>query len=143
MKRNWFSNFVPFEKPMQLAQGLYFVTPEHYYQAMKSVDFNDQHYVSLARSPGEAKRRGRSIPLRPDWEEVKEAVMEYALRYKFQAVIWRKRLLNTGHEEIVEHNYWHDNIWGDCFCQRCKNIEGHNLLGKLLMKIRTELQKEV
>lgn len=38
--------------------------------------------------------------------------------------------------EIVEGNYWHDNYWGNCTCDKCKNIEGQNKLGKILMKIR-------
>ena len=42
----------------------------------------------------------------------------------------------TGLEEIVEGNYWHDNYWGNCTCDKCKNIEGQNKLGKILMKIR-------
>jgi len=138
--RNWFSNFLPFEESLKY-QGLFFVTPEHFYQAMKSKDFNDRHHVSLARTPGQAKRRGRSIKLRSDWEQIKQDVMEYALRYKFQASTWRKKLLATGNDEIIEWNYWHDNIWGNCTCNKCQNIKGQNLLGKLLMKIRAELNK--
>ncbi len=38
--------------------------------------------------------------------------------------------------EIVEYNHWHDNFWGDCLCDRCKHIDGENMLGKMLMAIR-------
>jgi predicted NAD-dependent protein-ADP-ribosyltransferase YbiA (DUF1768 family) len=49
-------------------------------------------------------------------------------------------LLDTGDEELVEGTTWHDNIWGNCSCPKCKNIPGQNRLGKLLMQIREEIK---
>lgn len=68
--------------------------------------------------------------------------MEEALRLKFEDKKLRIKLLNTGKEFLKEGNFWHDNIWSDCSCERCKNITGQNNLGRLLMKIRNELQIE-
>ena len=42
----------------------------------------------------------------------------------------KERLLKTGKEELVEGNTWHDNYWGNCTCEKCKNIAGQNKLGK-------------
>ena len=53
-----------------------------------------------------------------------------------------EKLLETGDEGIVEWNNWHDNIWGDCICLKCEDIVGTNHLGKLLMRIRTELKEK-
>ena len=40
---------------------------------------------------------------------------------------------------LIEGNYWHDNYWGNCLCPKCKEIEGQNQLGKILMKVRSTL----
>jgi hypothetical protein len=42
----------------------------------------------------------------------------------------------------LEGNNWHDNTWGNCLCDKCKGIEGKNLLGNILMQVREELCSE-
>lgn len=69
-------------------------------------------------------------------EDIKLQVMEKALRLKFQNPELRKKLIATGDKELVEGNPWGDRYWGVC------NGSGKNKLGKLLMKIRKELQEE-
>lgn len=134
---NWFSNFKPFDKPL-IYQDISYSTPEHFFQAMKSTDLEYRKKVSLCQTPGAAKRLGRKAQLRYDWEDIKLAVMEDALRYKFkEGTTWHKKLMET-EESIVEWNNWHDNFWGDCICEMCKNITGQNHLGRLLMKIRNK-----
>ena len=86
---------------------------------------------------------GRHCTIRKDWEEVKEQVMYKALVEKFSIPELQKALLATGDEELIEGNYWHDNTWGDCYCDRCKDIKGQNLLGKLLMQVRDELKSSI
>lgn len=44
----------------------------------------------------------------------------------------------TGDQELVEGNHWHDNIWGNCVCDRCVNIVGQNWLGQILMQVRKD-----
>jgi len=51
----------------------------------------------------------------------------------------KKRLKNTEGYELIEGNFWHDCYWGNCSCEKCKNIEGQNVLGRLLMKVRTAI----
>ena len=135
--RNWFSNFLPFDAPMQY-QGIIFRTPEHFFMAMKTLDIDLRKKIAAFPSPGAAKRFARATQLRPDWEEIKFDVMEYALRFKFApGTSWCKKLSSTD-TEIVEWNTWHDNIWGDCTCDKCKHIAGQNNLGRILMKLRAE-----
>lgn len=92
--------------------------------------------IAKATKPAKAKKMGRQVKLRKDWEDIKLQVMEKALRLKFQDSTLRKKLIATGDEELVEGNPWGDRYWG------VYNGSGKNKLGKLLMKIRKELQDE-
>lgn len=79
----------------------------------------------------DAKRLGRKVNLRPDWDSVKLDIMEEVLRAKFSDPVLAKKLKDVD-EPIVEDNTWHDTYWGVC------NGVGENHLGRLLEKIRTE-----
>lgn len=117
-------------------------TVEHAFQAAKSLDHAERDWIAAAGSPGLAKRLGRRVNLRPDWEKVKFDVMEECLRSKFADPVLKQKLLATGDEELVEGNYWHDNTYGNCSCEKCKDIVGRNMLGNILMKLRTEFMEE-
>lgn len=117
-------------------------TVEHAFQAAKSLDHAERDWIAAAGSPGLAKRLGRRVNLRPDWEKVKFDVMEECLRSKFADSVLKQKLLATGDEELVEGNYWHDNTYGNCSCEKCKDIIGRNMLGNILMKLRTEFMEE-
>ena len=123
-------------------EGIVYPTNEHFFQAMKTLDIDERRAIANALTPGKAKRMGRRVTLRSDWEEVKEEVMFLSLCLKFaddQLADW---LLETGDEELVEGTTWHDNEWGNCTCEKCKNIPGKNKLGKLLMKVRGMIKEE-
>lgn len=133
----WLSNFhlgtVEYE-------DMTFDSVEAAFQAAKTTDRTKRLAFCGPLAPGAAKRLGRSLELRPDWEQVKEQVMLDCLRSKFAAGSdLAKMLMATGKEELVEGNLWHDNEWGDCKCYRCDHIKGKNKLGRLLMKVRDEL----
>lgn len=119
--------------------GLAFPSNEHYFQAMKTLDRHDRLLIAAAPTPGQAKRFGRRVALRPDWENVKYDVMLQALRLKFADPGLKQKLLDTGDAELVEGNYWHDNVWGRCNCPECGG-QGKNHLGRLLMQVRSELR---
>lgn len=120
----------------------FYPTVEHAFQAAKSLDSAERDWIAAAGSPGLAKRLGRRINLRPDWEKIKFDVMEECLRSKFADPVLKQKLLATGDEELVEGNYWHDNTYGNCSCEKCKDIFGRNMLGNILMKLRTEFMEE-
>ena len=80
-----------------------------------------------------AKKLGRRVPLRPDWETVKDAVMLNIVSAKFMQNPDLFRRLHSIKGEIVEENTWHDTYWGVC------NGKGENHLGKILMKVRDEV----
>ena len=122
-------------------EGKTWPTIEHMFQAGKTLDENMRERIRISPSPKEAKRIGRRMPLRPDWERIKKDVMLECVRLKFgQNRGIREKLFGTGDAVLIEGNTWHDNIWGNCRCSRCREIKGQNLLGRILMKVREELQ---
>ena len=123
-------------------EGLHFTSTEAAFQAQKCLDEETKKSFQT-KSPSAAKLSGRKVKLRPDWESVKYNVMRDVCYAKFsQNPGLKEILLSTNDEEIVENTTgWHDNIWGNCDCVRCKNIVGQNLLGKALMEVREKLRK--
>lgn len=85
-----------FYRSRMMAGGLMFQSLEHVYQVSKTVDLKNRREIAALSSPGEAKRAGKKLPLRSDWEEVKLTVMEALLRQKFSFEPFRSRLLTPG-----------------------------------------------
>jgi ribA/ribD-fused uncharacterized protein len=125
------SNFSP--SPIVLDRITY-PTVEHAFQAAKADNRLERERMASLPTPGAAKRAGRKVTLRPDWERVKVAVMEDLVRRKFADRDLAARLLATGDEQLVEGNTWNDRFWGVC------RGEGRNELGKILMRVRAELK---
>ena len=134
---DFLSNFYP--SPI-LYEGIVYPTNEHFFQAMKTLDIETRKAIAAAPTPGAAKRMGRHVSLRPDWEKIKVDVMRTGLMLKFTDAALAEKLLATGDEELVEGNWWHDQTWGSCFCPDHCRTPGRNLLGMLLMELRKELQ---
>lgn len=119
--------------------GREFPTSEHAYHWKKFSETNTvtAMRVRVARSAHEAfkiaeKNRGER---REDWDAVKVDIMREILRAKVaQHEYVRRKLLATGNRELVE-NSWRDDFWG-----WGRNKDGQNMLGKLWMEIRAELQ---
>lgn len=132
------SNFyeAPFEK-----DGIVYPTNEHFFQAMKTLDPKERQAIATADTPGQAKRMGRSVELRPDWEQSKYQIMKKGLTLKFLThKDLADKLIATGDAWLIEGNTWHDNTWGDCHCPQCLLVDGKNWLGTLLMDLRRELK---
>jgi len=110
-------------------------TAEHAYQSMKASKKHDALLVLDAATPGLAKKCGRAVTLRPDWEEIKIPVMRATLNLKFAAgTPLATRLLETEDQYLQEGNTWGDTFWGVC------DGHGQNWLGFLLMARRAELR---
>lgn len=125
----WFlSNFYP---ASVMLDGVEYQTVEAAYQAAKTTSMSHRAEIRAARTPGEAKRLGRTVPMRADWSARKLAVMEALLRQKFADPALRMRLRAIP-GEIVEENTWRDTWWGVC-----RGV-GENHLGRLLMQIRDD-----
>lgn len=111
-------------------------TLEHYYQAAKAIHQLEFDWVMAARTPAEAKKRGRQVQCRTDWEAVKNGIMLDLLRAKFAEEPFRSQLLATGTSHLEEGNWWGDRYWGTV------SGVGENWLGRLLMQVRDELREE-
>lgn len=135
-KYRFLSNFAPSKIEFE---GIVYPTIEHGYQAAKTLDMSQRSHISKVATPGEAKKAGRTLTLRKDWEQIKEGVMYAMISTKFAEEPYKSQLLETSPAELEEGNYWHDNEWGNCQCSKCANIIGKNKLGKALMKLRDEL----
>lgn len=121
-------------------EGIVYPTVEHAFQAAKTMDISERQQIANLETPGAAKRAGRRVALRKDWEQVKDQVMYDCIKAKFSNPELAKMLLATGDEELVEGTTWHDNYWGNCICEKCKDKQGRNQLGKTLMKVREEIK---
>lgn len=126
------SNF--YESPCTY-EGLTYQSVEAAFQSAKTVRIEERTRFTLM-NPSEAKRAGRRIALRQDWEQIKDTVMYECLKSKFSDPALAKRLIATGNEELREGNTWGDTYWGVC------EGVGKNRLGKLLMKVRKELKEQ-
>ena len=125
------SNFYPCHIEYE---GLKYNSVEAAFQAAKTLDIHARkQFCNLV--PNIAKKQGRKVKLRSDWEQVKKDIMFELVTKKFQDEHLKQMLLSTGNEELIEGNYWHDTYWGVC------NGIGQNNLGKILMQVRKNLQE--
>jgi ribA/ribD-fused uncharacterized protein len=131
-----FSNFYP---SIVMYEGVRYYTVEHAYQAAKTLDRELRLGMSQLHNPATAKRLGRLLPLREDWESAKVGVMRDLIALKFApGSMFASQLLLSSPEDLVEGNTWHDRFWGRCTCIGCDG-EGENVLGQLLMDRREQL----
>lgn len=128
---SWLSNMHEFDGFVY--GNLHFTSTESFYQAMKTMNLTDRKRISQMNGYN-AKREGKKIQLRDDWEEVKDDVMLFALRLKFKDAKLRKKLLDTGDSLLIEGNFHGDHYWGVC-----KGL-GLNKLGLFIMQVREEIR---
>jgi N-glycosidase YbiA len=127
----WLSNFYPVKVRLD---NIEYPSVEHAYQAAKTFDQSERFKIRTAKSPGTAKKLGKKVTLRPNWNRLRLRVMEDLLRQKFERPDLRELLLTTYPGKLVEGNWWKDMYWG-VFCG-----VGENHLGRLLMKIRDDIR---
>lgn len=118
-------------------EGKEYRTSEHAYQAHKMTCEADHEEIRLLQSPLYAKTNTRNKTVRDDWDDVKVGIMLDVLRIKFSEPSMRDLLLATGDAQLTEGNTWNDTFWG------VHQGVGSNMLGKLLMKVRGELNNWV
>lgn len=102
------------------------------FQAQKNLSLS---YKFSKLSASDAQKLGRQVPLRGDWEDVKDQIMYNIVFSKFdQNPHLKESLLKTGDAQLIEGNTWKDIYWGVC------NGKGQNRLGQILMKVRSEIK---
>ena len=113
-------------------------TVEHGYQAMKAINKKDFLTILQLPTPSEAKKMGREVKVRKDWDKVKDNVMMRLVRAKFDGNSMLKDMLVATHPDmLIEGNEWGDTYWGVD-----KKYGGENMLGRILMAIRDDYVSE-
>lgn len=143
---NWLSNF--FQQENLITLNIYnmkinFHSVESSFQALKLLHLNEfksekelialfRHFSTL--SNGLAKKSGNNLNLnRVAWGNNNLEYMEELIYRKFQDPILKNKLLSTQGSELIEFNTG-SNFWGVN-----SGMQGHNHLGKIIMKIREHL----
>lgn len=128
------SNF--YLNPIVLPGGRIAPSLEHAFQGYKCQRDEDFELILNAATPRIAKRLGRQVSLRTDWEAAKIKVMRWLLTLKFylNGSELSARLLATDDALLIEGNTWGDRFWG------VYEDVGDNWLGYLLMGRRAELR---
>jgi len=80
-----------------------------------------------------AKKLGRRVNLRTDWNAVRVSIMKELVACKFEQHPELADRLASVKGIIAEENTWHDTFWGVC------DGKGRNELGNILMQIRKEI----
>lgn len=127
----WLSNYLPCRITYE---GRAYGSSEAAYHASKFPEAERDEFTQLGAD--EAKKRSRQKPVDAAWWDArKERVMREILWEKFsQNPDLAERLLATGDRHLEEANWWGDRFWGTV------DGEGRNVLGTILMEIRTRLR---
>lgn len=120
---NFYPCFIEYE-------GLRFPSVEHAFQAAKCKHAYDMIQFTVIPTPGQAKKIGRLVDIRDDWESVKLDVMTELVEQKFSRPDLKSKIISTAGSDLIEGNTWGDTFWGVCRGVGC------NHLGKILMKVR-------
>ena len=118
---------------------VYWKTVEHFYQSNKFESSSYSEKIRKSSTPKMARELGQSrkVPLRKDWDTIKNEIMKIAVKNKFES---NKTILDlllfTDDKEIVESSPY-DYYWG---CG--KDGSGKNMLGKILMEFRDQYEFE-
>lgn len=123
-------------------EGVVYPTAEHAYQAGKPRKDSVREWLMSAPSPSLLAMAAHGLyswDIQSNWSKVKFERMKQVLRAKFtQHEDLTALLLSTGEARLVE-SATVDNLvnrtWGEV------NGKGKNMLGKLLMEIRSELRQ--
>jgi ribA/ribD-fused uncharacterized protein len=116
-------------------EGISYKSAEAAFQAQKCIDDNKKLEFS-ALSAGQAKKLGKEIELRKDWNDIRVDIMKSVVRTKFdQHPELQEQLVATGDRCLIEVNVWHDKFWG------VSSGKGRNMLGRILMDLRKEYKE--
>ena len=115
---------------MKVGTGLPWNMPS---KPLRTLDQSEKSRIFNAVKPGDAKRLGRNVRLRPNWNQIRVEVMHTLVELKFREPALRTKLIATHPMKLVEGNHWNDTFWGVC------DGKGENQLGQILMMVRDSL----
>ncbi len=127
-----------YKKPV-IFEDREFSCSEYAYQYGKIKDLEVREWAMLCPKPHILAGLAHSLlswDIVKDWSKIRFDRMLKVLRAKFSDPELKERLLNTGDSILIENSKT-DGIWGIG-----KSGKGKNMLGKLLMKVREELNNK-
>ena len=128
-----FSNFFP--APLSI-WNTHFPTSEHAYQHKKCTTIGNTTAAAeilKATTPYQAKIIGDRAGTSDRWEDIKHGTMYEILRFKArQCPPFKQALINSQQQTLIEDTS--NAYWG-----KGQNGEGLNMLGRILMTLRSEL----
>ena len=129
--QSWLDN--SYEEPLTY-NGITYTNAEAAFQAQKTTD--KEIKKAFSNMSGEiAKKFGHMLKLPENWEKDKHDIMYRILVAKFQCKYLAHLLIATGDEMLVYTGG--DDYWGN------NNGHGSNVLGEILMLIRSQLINEL
>jgi ribA/ribD-fused uncharacterized protein len=119
---------------------LTFPSSEHAYMAFKTLDPEVRKHIATLATPSEAKRFGRTLKLRPNWEALRIKAMRKVVVAKYtQNPDLANLLLATSPKYLEETNDWGDEFWGTTV-KEGRGTAGRNWLGVITMGVRDQLR---
>lgn len=107
------------------------------YQSAKTNVQTEKDAIWRAERANDSRLLGQKVTMVPDWDVLKREIMKECCMAKFlQHPDLRQQLMATGTEELIEDSPV-DFFWG-CGADGT----GQNVLGQVLMEIRSALQGE-
>lgn len=105
-------------------EGRIWRSVEHFFQAHKTTSLVMQNAIADLQFPADAKKAGKLLNIRPDWNKIRLDIMYVGVLAKFnQNRELRMDLLGTGVRELIDTENGNDNE-----------------IGKILMKVRNEIR---
>jgi ribA/ribD-fused uncharacterized protein len=150
---NWMSNWTPSNLKIYY-DGELFTNSEQIFMYIKAKFFGDENkageIVRLGSNPAIAKKLGREVSGYDEeaWSASRFDAMYAAVKAKFESDrVLSRHLMETDTKTLVAASPV-DIIWGVGIHEKDDSIldennwKGQNLLGKVLMKVRTEIQSK-
>lgn len=128
-KYYFLSNFYPCDV---YYKEIHFKNAEAAFQSQKCIERMNE-FTDLGAL--QAKRLGRKVPLRSDWEDIKIGIMYEVVIAKFSNQTLADMLIAVN-EPLIEHNNHNDRFWGVC------RGTGKNYLGNILYHVRSQIMVE-
>ena len=124
---------------MKDSEGRTWASIERWYQAGKADNPRDQERIRQCATSREAKRLGRAVPMRPDWDEKKCLRMAQGVLMRFRTGTQdAERLVDTGDRPLHHTTPWGRN--GDTYWGTGRDGTGANRYGRMLEIVRDGLK---
>lgn len=119
-------------------EGMLFSSALHAFCAARTPDLDDKRKFTSNAEPilvaAKAEALSKTLPMRKDWMEIRNQVLDEVQTLKFSSYKLSQRLLST-EQRLLSDDHSRDRYLGHC------HGKGDNQLGKVLMRLREEIRE--